>query len=244
MKSFLRAINFLTVIPFDKYLSMEREEVAQSSSYFPLVGALMGLFLVLVNAVLGPVFSDQITNLFILVALVALSGGLHLDGFVDSADGLFSGKDKKGALEIMKDSRVGAFGILSLIFLVLFKFSLLNEIDFSIKAAVLILMPALSRWTIVFNGFFYPYARQGQGAGEPFANLVGKKELIEASIFTFFLSFFFLGAQGLLAWLIVFLFNLLLGKLIEKKIKGMTGDTYGALVEVAEVVFLIAVYFI
>ncbi len=244
MKSFLRAINFLTVIPFDKNLSMERKEVAESSLYFPLVGALMGLLLVVIDFLFGSFFPEHILNLFVIISLIALSGSLHLDGFIDAADGFFSGKSRERILEIMKDSRVGAFGVISVFCLLLLKLSFLNEIQPEMRYAVLILMPTISRWTIVFNAFKYPYARKTSGAGEPFARLVGKKELTGATILTFLLTFFLLRIQGLAVWLAVFMTVFLIGRWINEKIGGMTGDVYGALVEVSEVAFLIFIYLI
>ncbi len=242
MRSFLTAVKFLTILPVGKKFALQDKELAKSAVYFPLVGALIGLLLVAVDFILRPFFPDLIVNLFILIALILVTGGLHLDGFMDSIDGLFSGRDKNRILEIMRDSKVGAFGTMAVIFLILLKLSFLNEIQSGIRYSVLILMPVLSRWAAVYAAKNYPYARSTSGTGEPFARLVGRGELISATVFTAILAIFLLGFRGIIIWFIAFLVLLLLTGWINKKIHGMTGDTYGAIIEITEVVVLVSVY--
>ncbi len=242
MKSFLVALKFLTILPVGKNLDIQDKELAKSASYFPLVGALLGLLLVTVDFILRPLFPDSIINLSILITLILVTGALHLDGFMDSIDGLFSGQSKKRMLEIMRDSRVGSFGVIAVICLLLLKLSFLNEIQGGIRYSTLILMPALSRWVVVYLAKVYPYARKSKGTGEPFAKLVGSKELIKATLFVAILIGLLLQLRGIIIWLGVFMILILLGRWINKKISGMTGDTYGAIIETIEVVFLISVY--
>lgn len=244
MKSFLIALKFLTILPVGKNLEIQDKELAKSASYFPLVGALIGLLLVAVDFILRSLFPDSIVNLFILITLIIVTGALHLDGFMDSIDGLFSGKDKNRILEIMRDSKVGSFAVLAVICLLLLKFSFLNEIQPNVRYSILILMPALSRWGVVYLAKIYPYARKTIGTGEPFARLVGIKELIEATLFMAILIGLLLQLKGIIVWLAVFVVLILLNKWINKKIGGMTGDTYGAIIETLEVVTLVSVYFI
>lgn len=242
IKSFLIALKFLTIFPVGKNLKIQDKKLAKSASYFPLVGALIGLLLIAVDFILRPFFPDSIVNLFILITLILVTGVLHLDGFIDSTDGLFSSQNKKRILEIMRDSKVGSFAITAVICLLLLKFSLLNEIQLNIRYSTLILMPALSRWGVVYLAKIYPYARKTRGTGEPFARLVGTKELIKATLFMAILIGLLLQLKGIIVWLAVFVALILLSKWINKKIGGMTGDTYGAIIETIEVVFLIFVY--
>lgn len=244
MKSFLIALKFLTILPVGKNLEIQDKELAKSASYFPLVGALIGLLLVAVDFIFRPLFPDSIVNLFILITLILITGALHLDGFMDSIDGLFSGQDKKRILEIMRDSKVGSFAVLAVICLLLLKLSFLNEIQTNVRYSTLILMPALSRWGVVYLIKIYPYARKTTGTGEPFARLVGTKELIGATLFMAILIGLLLQLKGIIVWLAVFVVLILLSRLISKKIGGMTGDTYGAIIETLEVVTLVSVYFI
>ncbi len=242
MKSFLTALKFLTILPVHKKMDIQDKKLAKSAGYFPLVGALIGLLLVAVDFILRPFFPDSIVNLFILITLILVTGALHLDGFMDSIDGFFSGQNKKRILEIMRDSRIGSFGILAVICLLLLKLSLLNEIQFSIRYSTLILMPALSRWSVVYLAKIYPYARKSKGTGEPFAKLVGKKELIIATLFMAVLIGLLFQLKGIIIWLGAFVILILLGRWINKKIDGMTGDTYGAMIEIIEIIILISIY--
>ncbi len=241
MKSFLTALQFLTIFPLGRAGSRENNrELAQSAMYFPLVGALIGSILVVVDLISRLFFPQLIVNLFILIVLVLITGALHLDGFIDSMDGLLSGKKKKKILEIMRDSRVGSFGVLAAIFLVLLKLSFLNEIVSYIRYPILIIMPVVSRWAAVYTIWKYPYARDTSGIGKSFAKLVRGKELIVATIFTALLVISLLTFKGVVIWLVVFLVLLIMTNWISKKIGGMTGDTYGAIVEIAEIVVLIS----
>lgn len=244
MKYFLVALKFLTILPVGKNWEIQDKELAKSASYFPLVGALIGLLLVAVDFILRPLFPDSIVNLFLLITLILVTGALHLDGFMDSIDGLFSGKDKNRILEIMRDSRTGAFAVVAVFCLLLLKLSFLNEIQPNVRYATLILMPVLSRWAVVYAIWDYPYARNTSGTGEPFARLVGVREFISATVFAAILVIFLMQFKGIIIWSIAFLFLLLVARWISKKIGGMTGDTYGAIIEILEVVTLVSVYFI
>ncbi len=241
-KSFLTALTFLTIFPVGKKLKIQEKELAKSAAYFPLAGALIGLLLAAVDFILKPFFPNSIVNLLTLITLILITGALHLDGFMDSVDGLFSGKDKNGILEIMRDSRIGAFAVVAVIFLLLLKLSFLSEIQPDIYYQILILMPALSRWAAVYSAWQYPYARKTGGLGKPFAELVGIKELIKATFFMAILTGLLLQLNGIIIWLAVFTVLFLLARQINKKIGGMTGDTYGAIIEISEVVILISAY--
>ncbi len=244
IKSFLIALKFLTIFPVGKNLDMQKRGVAQSMVYFPLVGALIGLLLVAVDFIFKIFFPSFIVNIFILIFLALITGALHLDGFIDSMDGLLSGKGEKKILKIMRDSRIGSFGVLAVIFLILLKLSFLNEIVSGIRYPILILMPIISRWAVVYAAKKFPYARETSGTGEPFAKFIGTRELIYATVFTAILAILLMQLKGIIILFIAFLILLLLTSWINKKIHGMTGDTYGAIIEIVEVVILISAYFI
>lgn len=242
MKSFFLALGFLTIIPVGKVFgARDDKELAKSVRCFPLAGATIGLLLIVADFILRPFFSEFIVSLFILIVLITATGALHLDGFIDSIDGLFSGRDKKRMLEIMLDSRAGAFGTIAVICLLLLKFSFLNEIQSDIRYFALIFMPIISRWAAVYAIYKYPHA-ETKGAGEIFANLVNFKDFILATLFTLFLAAILLRFNGLIIWSIIFIILFLLTKWINKKLGGLTGDIYGGLIEITEIVILILVY--
>lgn len=238
MKNFVIALQFLTRITLNKELEVNDRALAESAKYFLLIGILIGLFLVAVDWLFSFIFPPTVVNVLILISLIWVTGAIHLDGFMDSIDGLFGGKTKKESLAIMRDSKIGSFGIIAAICLFLLKFVLLQELSGSIRVSALILMPVLGRWAMVCAMPLSPYARKKGKAS--FTGLVNVKTVVIASIVMFGSAFILLKPINVLLVLVsAFFFMLLITQFVKKKIGGMTGDTYGALNEVIEVVVLI-----
>jgi len=120
MKSLISAIQFITILPAGKTMYFEPDGMIR---YFPLVGLLLGLLLALFDLVVSSLFSVPAAAALDVVFLVCLTGGFHLDGLSDAADGLFSHRPREDALRIMKDSRVGALGMITLISVVALKWA-------------------------------------------------------------------------------------------------------------------------
>lgn len=233
MGSFWSALRFLTIVP----LGSEKENqtnLGQSLTFFPLVGALIGLVAAGLNQLLLLIFPASVTNLLIVVALVILRGGLHLDGLMDTADGLFSQKERSKMLEVMRDSRVGAFGAIALVSSILIKWSTLNQLDPVLKWRALVLVPALGEWAIVYAAWHFPYAREGEGTGKIFANQVSWLQLTAASITALLLALILI-EKSVLVLLVFVPLLLILAGYIARKLGGFTGDAYGAVAELGEV---------
>jgi len=240
---FLAAMRFLTVLPvpgstqiFDKEESTPRLVIG--CEYFPLVGLLLALLLWLLVLILAPLVPQLVLAALLVVALVILTGGLHLDGLMDSCDGLFGGSTRAHKLEIMRDSRVGSFGVLGATCIVLLKFTLFASIRaHSLPFALLIALPS-ARWAMVLMLRVFPGARPS-GLGAAFHQAVTTERLLVAGIVA--LAIVLIAGQliGLLVWVAVTTAALLLGFWIYKSIGGLTGDSYGAIEEVAEVVALL-----
>src|SRR6056297_904945 len=113
MNSFLIALQFITVIPVKKDLNYSEKNIARSMLYYPFIGTLIGLILVIVNITGATFLPDLVRDILLLIIFVLLTGGIHFDGLADSFDGLFGGQNKKRILEIMGDSSIGIYGILS-----------------------------------------------------------------------------------------------------------------------------------
>lgn len=130
MNGFLLALQFFTSVPIHKELPMERKDVTRMYAALPFVGALIGLAMygvaVLFVDVIGA--GSLLAGVFVVVAGVALTGGLHMDGFADTGDAFFSYRDRVKRLEILDDPRIGAFGTMSIIFLIVVKIALLEEL--------------------------------------------------------------------------------------------------------------------
>ncbi len=236
MRKFLIALTFLTRLPAPIPKNITAEEMGKSSAFFPLVGLILGGILVGFNWLIEHIWTGPFTiNVVLLISLVGLTGGLHLDGLMDTCDGIFSGRPKERMLEIMKDSSVGAFGMLAAICLLLLKLAFLSEVDDTQKWQALLLAPTFGRWSMSFALVAFPYARK-EGMGGTFADFANIKCLIWAS------SLLMIAFGVVLQWRVGFIMPPLvisayiLAWGISSKLNGLTGDTYGAICEFMEMV--------
>ena len=239
MRGLLIALTFLTRIPFPAPEDVSQEEFTKSQSYYPAVGLIIGLILWAGAKWLSSYYPPLVTGALILVLELILTGGLHLDGFMDSMDALLSARPKEKMLEIMKDSRVGAHASMSLAGLLLLKFSLLASLAPASYKAI-ILMPALSRWAFLIGVLCFPYARSA-GLGQGFHTASRQRILVFLleGLALLVLSVWLLGPAGPVTMLCSALFVYLLGKRVSSLLGGLTGDIYGASIELTEVVFLL-----
>jgi len=242
MGSLLLAFQFLTILPI-KINEFSEKRIAVSAVYFPLVGLSLGLLLAAVNVLLTflnlPAFS---TNIILVVFLILITGGIHLDGLADSADAFLSARPKNEMLQIMRDPHIGVMGVLTLICAILLKIGMFSSISTSLKENALVLMCVLSRWGAVLSMFLFPYARQ-EGKAKIFIEGMNLKIFIISSIIAIICAAFIWQVRGLILLLIVTAFVYGIGKLICSKINGITGDTLGATIELSEIVILLSIFF-
>lgn len=240
MKNLLIAMQFLTIIPL-KIKSVDEKDLSASLAYFPLVGVLLGLFLVGINNVLSILnFQEIILNILLVVSLLVLTGGIHLDGLADTFDALSSGRDKEEMLRIMRDPHVGVMGLLSVVSVLLLKISFLSSLNIGAKLAALVLSCTLSRWAQVFLMFFFPYARV-EGKTKIFMQNINLKIVILITLVALCFSLLIMRLEGLYLILIVALSGYLICNSVKKKIGGITGDTLGAVSELIEVIVLLSI---
>ncbi|MGI6284979.1 adenosylcobinamide-GDP ribazoletransferase [Neomoorella humiferrea] len=247
LNAFLVALKFLTRIPI-RGGENTVEAWQQSVAYFPLVGLVLGLILAVAWKALSLLVPSLPRAGLVLALAVFLSGGLHLDGFIDSMDGLFSGKDRERILTIMKDTHVGAHGVTAVVTLLVLKFSLLAALpserlwlgDLGLPPS-LILMPVLGRWAMVVALTSFPYARK-EGLGSLFQAGQGRYSLFFATLAAVLLAWFIMGPAGLIYLFLTALVSLGWCSWLRRLLGGLTGDTYGALAEIVEVFFLTVYY--
>ena len=237
MKSFLVALQFLTRIPVKFKEIPTEKQTANSLIYYPLVGFFIGVILYLVNLSLGSV-DEILRGAIVLTVWIIITGALHLDGLADSADALVGGfGDKEKTLAIMKDPYCGPVGVTTLVVILLLKFALITSLT-SESVILLILAPLLARASIIWSFLTIPYMRQ-QGLGSAMANHFSYK----AGVITLcVVAFFAFLITGWLAVLIIFgmmVAYLGLRKVLLSRIDGMTGDTLGAQLEIAEILVLL-----
>lgn len=238
LTAFLLAAQFLTILPL-KIKEFDKKKMAWAMAYFPVIGLLLGLFLCGINSLLCLLdFPALCVNIILVIALIIATGGMHLDGLSDTVDALASGKTKEEILGIMRDPHIGVMGALSLICVIFLKTGLLSSLNTSTKAAALLLMCVLSRWSAVWAMFLFPYARR-EGKAKVFIEGMNLKILIISLITALLFAFFACRIKGLLVLFIIAGCTYLGGKVISRKIGGMTGDTLGATIELMEILALL-----
>lgn len=253
MKGLALLFKFMTRLPFPGGDKFDSEALGKSMKWFPAVGLVIGIINLIVGTFLQMYIPSNLIIAIILVTLdVVITGGLHLDGLADTFDGIFSYRSKQKMLEIMKDSRVGTNGVLVLVLYFIFKIALLMEVSnlFGISQGVIMLIvPVLSRIGGVVNCATEPYAR-GTGMGKTFVDntnmtsLIWSYALVTAIIFGISHYFALPFVNLFLIQNIVAVVGFLFGKLITRKIGGITGDTLGALLELSSVLALLLIYVI
>jgi adenosylcobinamide-GDP ribazoletransferase len=243
VKRLILMIQFLTRIPIPISISASNEEISWGTIFFPIVGLIVGLFMVL------GYYLGTLTKLSILPAILAvvfqiiITGFFHIDGLGDTFDGLFCNKDRDGILNVMRDSRTGTGGVIAIITDILIKTLLLAEIASQYggwyKIAFIIAMPMIGRMGMLTAAGLSTYARSEGGLGKAFVDGVGTVQWgIGLAVGTVVLIFFF-GANAIIHVGISIITAFVFTKYIESKIQGMTGDTLGAANEVCELFYLI-----
>ena len=235
MRNFVSALSFLTIFPLGKLAGKLN---GASILYFPLVGLFVGCLLVGIDW-LGSLFLyDELRALVDVAFLAFITGGLHLDGLADSADGLYFHHDKEKALEIMKDSRVGVMGVLALLFCLGFKYVGLLTLEFEQCWIWLVVAPALARSAQVVGLVFMNDARGTGGVGQALYQK-GKYQYLIFCLIPLALPFWINSSVGGAILATFVLINLFLFAFFRHRLGGMTGDTFGALTEVVEAIFLV-----
>ena len=215
--------------------------ISHSRAFYPAIGLMIGLVLVGVEEGSSRVFSEPLTAAFLVAVMIVVTRGLHLDGLMDVFDGVFGGFTPERRLEIMRDSRVGAFGVIGAIAVLLLKYGALVSLLMLPqpgKECALCLFPALSRWTMVVLLGAFPYVRT-QGLGSPFHGTGIKIATTIAGISALAASVLLGGFAGLGLFFGVTVVAWLMGWAIAKTLGGLTGDAYGATNEIIETVVLI-----
>ncbi|OEH84765.1 cobalamin 5'-phosphate synthase [Desulfuribacillus stibiiarsenatis] len=242
LKTLFVAITFLTKIPMP-LIPYQEKRLRESVIFFPVVGALIGSLYVLIYTAAQGLLTTMIAGVFVLFFGAVITGFLHYDGLMDTFDGIGSQKPKDAILEIMKDSRVGAIGVIMTIFITLLQWSAIVSIPEIYILAILFVAPIISRSMMVYAMFLFPSAKHGEGLGGIFAKKVNIRQLSIVFIITIGLSVIALQMYGVLLFILVLGFSIFTMKYISMQVGGMTGDTYGAIQVIAELyVYLFAVF--
>jgi adenosylcobinamide-GDP ribazoletransferase len=238
---FLIAVQFLTRLPVPRDLKTNEEELGRSAMFFPLVGMLVGCGGALLHVGLLHLLPPSTCVLLVLVYASFITNAFHEDGLADAVDGFGGGWTRERALEIMRDSRIGTFGALALIFLVLGKYNFLSILDPSAVWRWLIVAHTAARWTTLPLCLWLPYAR-AEGQGKLVARRVSKGAVAVATL-TLLAS---LGLLHLRAAAVAFAIAVAVviasGWYFRRRLGGITGDCLGATNQVTEVLLYLVAY--
>ena len=175
----------------------------------------------------------SLRNVLVVGAFTILSRGLHLDGLADSADGLLGGTDRQHSLEIMKDSRIGTFGTIAVLFVLVLKFRSLDLLVGDSRVAGLVLGPMFSRWAYVIIAYRAVPARS-DGLGATLMHNVFFREVCGASVFAGLVTMVLGGVVGVFCLIFVGGIVYAAMRYCAARLAGMTGDTFGATGELIE----------
>jgi len=205
----------------------------ETVGWLPVVGLVLGGILAVVDLGLRALAIDPlVVSTVLVVLLLALSGALHADGLMDTCDAVFGHASPERRLEIMRDPRAGAFGVVGLVCVVALKIAAVAALPAAIRPQLLLLAPVLGRWSIVLLARVYPYGR-ASGLGAPLKQAATSRALVLASLVPLAGCAAF-GPVGIVCGLLAAIVALGLGRWLMGLLPGLTGDCYGAACEVVE----------
>jgi adenosylcobinamide-GDP ribazoletransferase len=247
VNNFFGALIFLTRVPVSRYYVFRPEELPRSVIYFPIVGLMIGLLAGSVLFCAESLVPPALAVLLCMGATVLVTGALHEDGLADAADGLIGGREPFQRLEIMKDSRIGSYGVIALWFSLTAKLILLNALlkrGVYLAVCALVAAHGLSRAGTVALLFACKYVRNEESKGSRFGNCVRAKDFAAALPVPVVVTVVLLGNRAVLSLLLAAAATWAAGVYFKKSIGGITGDCLGAanqLIELACYFSLVAV---
>ena len=236
MKPLLTAIQFLTVIPFPKSFVSGEKDLEKCVPFFPVIGLLIGVIVAAIDHIIGLILPQLPASVLTVIAMTGISGGLHMDGLADTADGFFSARPREKILEIMRDSRTGVMGVIAVVFVILLKVSILISLPLPYRFGIIILMPLAGRCSLVMMMTVLPYVRSEGGLATVFGR--GKSWLNVLWVLAFLIVSGWFAAQwiGIMVCVLSLFVAALFSVYCFRKIGGYTGDTLGAICEITEMI--------
>lgn len=224
------AVQFLTVLPIRMQVEWNERTARAAVLSFPFVGAIIGTLLIAQHQLLSGHVSLLVLSFSLLFSSIFLSGGLHADGWMDCSDAYFSYRDLQRRLDIMSDSRVGAFAVLSILFLLGFRFVFMFETVAHLSLFSLFCLPFLSRLGMTLLLLTAPLAKQ-TGMAAAFRQYVDHRYV---PIIVMYGLVAFLSRETLVLFLALMLFYVAARAFAVKQFGGITGDVLGAFIEGSE----------
>lgn len=235
MNGLISAIQFITILPVGKPGQFDPEKMAQ---YFPLTGIILGVFVSMADQIFLKLWSVQVASILDAALFALLTGAFHIDGLGDAADGLLGHRKKDEALDIMKDSRIGAMGLVVIFCVLLIKTGGIMDLD-SYRSLIIIIIPAYSRSSMLFAIKYLNYGRRF-GTGHALFNEKPGYISFWGLLIPVALSVF-LGWEAILLNIFFFIITAGIIAYYKKRIGSITGDMLGAMTEVVEAALFLTV---
>lgn len=233
LKIFFTAVMFLTRIPCPSWVDHAPDSLAKSTVYFPLVGVLVGGIGALVYRLVACAYPPNFAALCGIAATVVITGAFHEDAFADVCDG-FGGWTPQRRLEIMRDSRVGSFGVAGLVLLMGAKAMLLGDMPISHAPLAFLAAHAVARWSSLIMIARFPYVTDSASLARPFAAAVTPTRLLFATLFAAGVSMLCGPATAIALFGITLLLCQGAGTFFRKWVGGISGDCIGAVNQLVE----------
>lgn len=236
----LVAIQFLTRLPLPAAHDLPPDALAESARFFPIVGAIVASGAIAIDLLVFPYAGRNVSVVLMLLYLVVVTGGLHEDGLADAVDGFGGGWTKEQVLTIMRDSNIGSFGALAIVFSLLARYVFLTSVPARAFYGVILAGQVLSRWTALPLARWLPSARDQVGQGARIARKMSNTSLIVGTISMAILMY---AARGLAATPLIVVAAgaaALTGAYYRHRIGGITGDCLGATCQVTELAVYLA----
>ena len=235
MNSFFLALQFLTRFPIPYETNFNESEAGKSLFWFPFISAFMGFLVGCAQNITFPI-APQVSGFVALMVLYLLNGGLHLDGLADTADGFLSYRDRDETLRIMHDSTIGTYGVVALVFLLLGEYAVFSSVMISpVNLAILL---ASSRIGVLFSIYFFPTA-----TSSTLGNFFKQKSKPLSYIFQWVMLsgaiLIIRKPQMILFPIVALLFSYFFSRVSMKKIGGVSGDVYGAIMDLSTLLLLL-----
>ncbi len=236
----LIALEFLTPLRLRRVRQWDDRTFGAAMAWYPLVGLLIGGALLLMDRGLEQLLPPAPVAALEVAALALLSGGLHLDGVADTADGMALQGDRAERLGVMSEGRTGPAGVMALVIVMLVLWAALASLEAPVRSAGLLLVPALARWSVVpVVLLFRPARPRGLGnalnaAAWPLAAPLSTT-IAAAALLALF------GPPGLVLMAVAALAAITIAGAASRMLDGVTGDTHGAAIEIAQAAVLLAI---
>jgi adenosylcobinamide-GDP ribazoletransferase len=239
LHSFLIALQFLTRLPSPFLFDASPRDVGRSVAWFPLIGLLIGALVLGVDRLASLVVAQPVADAIVVWTLVAVTGALHVDGLIDTADGLAGGPDADARLEAMRQSTVGVPGALAGCAIIFAGYAALSGLAGAARPIALLLAPLCGRSAILLGYGVFPYPRPGPGVSRSFKEGATRAHVAMGLLFAAGAAALVAGVHGLLMLFLALGLALGIGRLVLARVPGLTGDNHGAICELTQLAALV-----